>query len=103
MSAKTITIASTIIGPVGLQIANGENRVVVFEEKNGVGVAQIDNEEAEVLLGAIGLPDYWKPGTPEVSLEDIIAADPEAAAAAEKIIGTPEAAAAAQQIIGKKK
>jgi hypothetical protein len=87
MSEKTITVASRIIGPVGLGIANGEQRIVTFEEKDGIGVAMVDNEEAEVLLGAIGKPDYWKPGSEDLSLEDIINADPAAKAAADAITG----------------
>ena len=100
MSAtKTIECASTIIGPVNLGIANGEHRTVVFEDRNGVGFAMIDNDEAEVLLGAIGRPNYWKPGSDSVdaaaAVDAAIAADPQAQAAAGALLGAaPESAPA---------
>ena len=91
MSEKTIECASRVIGPVNLGIANGEQRTVVFEDKGGIGFAMIDNDEAEVLLGAIGAPEYWKPGTTQVdaaaTVNDAVNADPEAQAAAEALLG----------------
>lgn len=91
--SKTIECASTIIGPVNLGIANGEQRTVVFEEKNGIGFAMIDNDEAEVLLGAIGAPNYWKPGQSSVDAAAVVAAaieaDPEAKAAADELLDAP--------------
>lgn len=67
---RTIECASIIIGKVNLGIANGEQRTVEFKEKGGIGYAMIDEDEAKVLLGAIGEPEYWKPTGYVIDTED---------------------------------
>lgn len=63
--SRTIEIVSINIGPVALCTKRGEQRTVVFQDKGGVGFAMCDEDEAEILLGGIGKPDYWKPGQNE--------------------------------------
>lgn len=63
--SKTIEIVSINIGPVALCTKRGEQRTVLFQDKGGVGFAMCDEDEAEILLGGIGKPDYWKPGQSE--------------------------------------
>ena len=58
--ARTIEIASIHKGTIAFH-TKGESRSVKFEDKGDVGLAMVDNDEAEVFL-TIGLPDYWKPG-----------------------------------------
>jgi hypothetical protein len=82
--SRTIEILSIHLGPHNLTTRAGDQRTVEFEDKGGVGFALIDEDEAEILL-TIGKPNYWQPGAEVASLEDIINADPEAKAAADKI------------------
>lgn len=66
MSGKTIEIVSRHTGQVALCTKKGEQRTVTFEPKaGGVGFALCDEDEAEILLGCIGKPDYWKTGQNE--------------------------------------
>lgn len=84
--SKTIECASIHIGEINLTTKNDEQRTVVFENKDGVGIAMLDEDEAAVLLGGIGRPDYWKPGTTGDAVADALANDPIAAAAAAKLL-----------------
>jgi len=65
--SKTIEIVSKHTGKIRLCTRKGEQRTIVFEDKGGVGYALCDEDEADILLGAIGLPNYWKPGQGEGS------------------------------------
>lgn len=69
--SKTIEIVSKHTGKIKLCTRKGEQRTVVFEDKGGVGYAMCDEDEADILLGAIGLPGYWKPGQGEDSQQSI--------------------------------
>ncbi len=60
--SKTIEIVSIHTGKIRLCTRKGEQRTVMFEDKGDRGFALCDEDEAEILLGGIGLPDYWKPG-----------------------------------------
>lgn len=68
--AKTIEIISRHVGTVNLKV-KGERRRITFEEKrDGIGVAKVDEDEAEVLLGHPNLKkDFWKEDAIEVAAE----------------------------------
>lgn len=87
--SKTIEIASIHKGPVAVPV-RGESRTITFEDKGDVGYAKVDHDEAAVLL-KVGLPDFWKPGTPTTTEGIVDAAvaglDGDAAKAAEDITG----------------
>lgn len=85
--SKTIECASKHIGEINFTTRKDEQRTVVFEDKDGVGFAMLDEDEAEILLGGIGRPEYWKPGTTGDAVADAIANDPVAAAAAAALMG----------------
>lgn len=55
---KTIEIVSTVKGIVSICTNAGDSRQIMFEDKGDVGVALVDNDEAEALLR---LPAFWKP------------------------------------------
>ena len=62
--ARTIQIISRHTGKIRFKCKD-EQRTVVFEEKGNVGIAMVDNDEAEVFL-KVGKPDYWKEAAVEV-------------------------------------
>jgi hypothetical protein len=62
--ARTIEIISRHTGKINFK-CKGEQRSVVFEDKGNIGVAMVDNDEAEVFL-RVGKPDYWKEAAVEV-------------------------------------
>jgi GDP-D-mannose dehydratase len=82
--SKTIEIISIHKGPIAIT-TRGESRTVEFEAKGDVGIAMCDNDEAGVFL-KIGLPDYWKAGAKTDAVQAALANDPEAAAAAAKLL-----------------
>jgi len=84
--SKTIECASIHTDTINFSIKDGEQRSVVFEDKGGVGFAMLDEEEAEVLLGGIGRPEFWKPGTTGDAVADALLNDPVAATAAAKLL-----------------
>ena len=59
--ARTIEIISRHIGTVNFT-CKGEKRTVNFEDKGSVGVAMVDNDEAELFL-EVGMPDFWQEKT----------------------------------------
>jgi hypothetical protein len=84
--SKTIECVSIHTDTINFSTKDGEQRSVVFEDKGGVGFAMLDEEEAEVLLGGIGRPEFWKPGTTGDAVTDALLNDPVAAAAASKLL-----------------
>lgn len=62
---RTIEIISRHMGKIAFK-CKGEPRSVIFEDKGEVGVALVDNDEAEVFL-RVGKPDYWKEDAIEVN------------------------------------
>ncbi|KAA0888759.1 hypothetical protein [Oryzomonas rubra] len=73
MATKTIEIASIHKGDVNICTKSNEQRTITFEDKGAVGLALVDNDEAEILL-EIGLPNYWKPTVNGGSASDSSAA-----------------------------
>jgi len=62
--SRTIEIISRHKGKIRFK-CKGEQRLVVFEDKGNVGVAKVNNDEAEVFL-KVGKPDFWKETTIEL-------------------------------------
>jgi len=84
--SRTIECCSIHKDTINFTTKDGEQRSVVFEDKSGVGFAMLDEDEAEVLLGGIGRPEFWKPGTTGDAVTDALLNDPVAAAAAAKLL-----------------
>lgn len=93
--SRTIEVASIHIGTINLGTKDGEQRSIDFEDKGGVGFALVDEAEAEILLGGIGRPEYWKPGTTGDAVADALNNDPEASAAAAALMAGKKAVAEA--------
>ena len=93
--SRTIEVASIHIGTINLGTKDGEQRSIDFEDKGGVGFALVDEAEAEILLGGIGRPEYWKPGTTGDAVADALNNDPEASPAAAALMAGKKAVAEA--------
>lgn len=81
-----IAICSIIIGAVGVTTRQGEVTKVVFEDKGGIGYAEVSHEQAEQLLKIKG--EYWKPGERNINdaVQTALNADPAAQKAAADLL-----------------
>jgi hypothetical protein len=101
MSAKTIEVHSAKFcnETVSLCTRRDEQRKVEFTDRgDGIGKALVDEDEAEILIGCIGLPEFFKPGfeVDEQAEKPLTAEEKKAAAKAAK-----EAAKAAEELAAK--